>query len=64
MVEGVVGSTFHYPNPQCLGLKMAAWVSVAEKMQEGVVVGQAAEASGAELASAAASLVAGLGVGQ
>ena len=39
VVEGVVGSTCHCPNPQCLGLKMAAWVAAAERMQEGVVVG-------------------------
>ena len=39
VVEGVVGSTCCCPNPQCLGLKMAAWVAAAERMQEGVVVG-------------------------
>ena len=60
VVEGVVGSTCRCPNPQCLGLKMAARVAAAERMQEGVVVGRAAEGSGAELALAAASLVAGL----
>ena len=42
---------------------MAAWVAVAEKMQEGVVVGQAAETSGAELALAAQALLLGLLLG-
>ena len=60
MVEGVVGSTWYCPNPQCLVLKMAAQAAVAERIQKGVVVGGAAEGSGAELALAAASLVAGL----
>ena len=63
MVEGVVGSTWCCPNPQYLALKMAAQAAAAERIQKGVAVGGAAEGSGAELASAAASLVVGL-VGQ
>ena len=56
-VEVAAGGTYCYPNPQYLGPKMGGQTVVAERRQEGVVVGQAAEGSLAAWASAAANVV-------
>ena len=55
--EVAAGGTYCYPNPQYLGLKMRGWTAVAERRQEGVAVGRAAEESLAARASAAANVV-------
>ena len=56
-VEVAAGGTYCYPNPQYLGPKMGGQTAVAERRQEGVAVGQAAEGSLAARASAAANVV-------
>ena len=56
-VEAAAGGTYCYPNPQYLGPKMGGWTAVAERRQEGVAVGQAAEGSSAAWALAAANIV-------
>ena len=56
-VEVAAGGTYCYPNPQYLGLKMRGWTAVAERRQEGVAVGRAAEESLAAWALAAANIV-------
>ena len=39
-VEVATGGTYCYPNPQYLVPKMGGWTAVAERRQEGVVVGE------------------------
>ena len=56
-VEAAAGGTYCYPNPQYLGQKMGGQTAVAERRQEGVAVGRAAEGSLAAWASAAANIV-------
>ena len=56
-VEAAAGGTYCYPNPQYLGPKMGGRTAVAERRQEGVAVGQAAEGSLAARALAAANIV-------
>ena len=56
-VEAAAGGAYCYPNPQYLVPKMGGQTAVAERRQEGVAVGRAAEGSLAARASAAANIV-------